>query len=366
MDSVGGTVGLSHNLLQDFIAFFGDALIECSGARHWAAYTFLHRSPEKIDKKLSVLLKEYATDLASTAPGSWVSGCSEIAQQIPDAAQSQALAAATNLIRHYRPRIAQYFQDNAVSEPLSAKSLEARRKDLSHQLSLTERFGLFTKSESNPRDSTQADNVMECNEEESKILIGLGPVRDWLVLSDAFHRLAVSLRRTLYQNDGAEMGRVQTALLEGKRKPLHKVRFDVNWTLTEFMLFQYGREFPSLGSVIVLVGSALYAQATTCADYVKTTWPRTGLFLIELLDATLRASKPAPAGTAPREIKRNCNYLPLSVNITLIRDDELIFAAHGTDEMLIVELAQQIAWIGSAMNTSPFGDQLHTRGHRFK
>ena len=318
MDSVGSSLGLPQNFLQEFIAFFGDTLIEKAGARQWAGYALAHRSPEEIEKRLTALLKEYALELASKPASAWGSDCSNLTQQVQDTEQShKVLAGATNLIRRYRPKIAQYFRDNAVSVPVSAASLSVRLQELGQQLSLTERLGLFAKSGSNNKEPTettpglQAEDEMRDDAEEGELFADLGPVRDLLVSSDAFRRLALDLRRTLYHDDGLEMERVRTALLEGKQDlhndhqdsmsstsglghpPLHEARFDVDWAIADFMRSQYGDNFPHIGSVVVLTGSALYAQATTCAEYVTTTWPKTGPFFLELLNAALEKANAA-------------------------------------------------------------------------
>lgn len=50
------------------------------------------------------------------------------------------------------------------------------------------------------------------------------------------------------------------------------------------MRSQYGQDNDSadLGSVIVLNGSALCAEATTCSEYVRRTWPSHGLAILAL------------------------------------------------------------------------------------
>jgi hypothetical protein len=354
LDSVGSSLGLPQNFLHEFIAFFGDTLIEKAGARQWAEYALAHRSSEEIEKQLNELLKEYAIELASKPPTFWVSDCLKQTHQVQDFAQSQVLTGAINLIRRYRPKIAQYFRSNAVSLPVGTASLSERLQELGQQLSLTERLGLFTKSSSNTKNpDLQTDDDIKDDGEEGELVANLGPVRDLLVSSDAFRRLALDLRRTLYHDEGVEMEKIRCALLEGKQHPLHNAKFNVNWALSEFMHTQYGRELPSIGSVVVLTGSALYAQATTCAEYIKSTWPKTGHILIELLDTALKVPN-----TAPIHINKDCEGLPLIVNIRSGPTGDLIFYARGSDELLMVELVQQIAFIGSALSTSPFGDEL--------
>ncbi|KAF2741613.1 hypothetical protein M011DRAFT_482416 [Sporormia fimetaria CBS 119925] len=272
MDSNGSSLGLPRNFLQEFIAFFGDTLIEKAGARQWAGHALAHHSSEDIEKHLNVLLKEYATELMSKPTNTWILEGSKVTRPVQDHAQIRLLTGATNLIRRSRPKIARYFRDNAVSVPVSETSLSARLQELGQQLSLTERLSLFTKSAAVTRDPTEAapdleaDDEMRDEIEEDELFSDLETVRNLLVLSDAFRRLAMDLRHTLYHGDGLEMERIRTALLETQQHPLLEAEFDVKGTVTDFMRSQYGDEFSSLGSVVVLTGSVLYAQATTCAE----------------------------------------------------------------------------------------------------
>ncbi|KAF2741748.1 hypothetical protein M011DRAFT_514110 [Sporormia fimetaria CBS 119925] len=155
------------------------------------------------------------------------------------------------------------------------------------------------------------------------------------------------------------MERIRTTLVETQQYPLLEAEFVVKWTVTDFMRSQYGDEFPGLGSVVVLTSSVLYAQATTCVEYVKATWPRTGPYLIDIPDATLRGPSTTATRPTPLEIGSPIGEpLHLSIDMRNTPSGELVLRARGTYEELIVELAQQIAWIGSALITSPFGDQL--------
>ena len=56
-----------------------------------------------------------------------------------------------------------------------------------------------------------------------------------------------------------------------------KALLTMEWDLPEFMKSQYpDAEDANLGSVITLTGTVLHAQATTCLEYVKQTWPSQG------------------------------------------------------------------------------------------
>jgi hypothetical protein len=360
LDSTGSSLGLPQNFLHEFIAFFGDTLIDRAGTRQWAQYTLAHRSSEEVEKQLSALLKEFVLELSSKTPSSWVSEECDVQQRIQDPAHSQLLVGATNLIRRYRPKIARYFCDNAVSIPVSETSLSTRLQGLGQQLSLNERLNLFTKSGSSTNGLSDPSLDL-LDDEEAALVTDLRPVRDLLVSSDAFRRLAEKLRRRLYHDDGLEMDRIRKTVLPNVDKPRHEVTLTVDWNLAEFMDTQYGRDFPSIGRVVVLTGSSLYAQATTCADYLHVTWPRSSSLLIELLDTALKNELSSTAWHKPSGMSHTTTLAigdDVCINVTFIASGVMSFVAQGVDETFTLEMTQQIAWMGSAFSSSPFGEDL--------
>lgn len=65
-----------------------------------------------------------------------------------------------------------------------------------------------------------------------------------------------------------------------------EVPFSIDWDIIGFMCSQYGEMVP-IGSIVTITGSALCTQATTCDDYVRSNWPVTGPFLLEVLQDAL-------------------------------------------------------------------------------
>jgi hypothetical protein len=65
-------------------------------------------------------------------------------------------------------------------------------------------------------------------------------------------------------------------------------QYHVHWDLVGFMHTQFGDILPPVSSVVVLTGSAQHAYATTCGNYMKTTWPDTASYLLELLETMLK------------------------------------------------------------------------------
>jgi hypothetical protein len=143
---------------------------------------------------------------------------------------------------------------------------------------------------------------------------------------------------------------MQEDTLFRQKSQLHEACFNVHWPLKEFMQMQYGRDIPHIVSVIVLTGSVLYAQATTCADCITRTWPKTGLVLIDTLDSILRLQL---KNGGSQESKSACklDVGDLTTDIAL-RDARISIFASATEESVLVDIGQQLAWLGSAFRIS--------------
>jgi hypothetical protein len=62
----------------------------------------------------------------------------------------------------------------------------------------------------------------------------------------------------------------------------------MDWNLQRFMEDQFGSSTnPLLGSILILSGSALCAQATTCVEYVRQNWLSAGEQLLDALQTAL-------------------------------------------------------------------------------
>jgi hypothetical protein len=55
----------------------------------------------------------------------------------------------------------------------------------------------------------------------------------------------------------------------------------------------------SIGSVIVLSGTPLNAQATTCKEYLQKYWPTTCLTLLKCLEDCMNGLRDVTRGTCP-------------------------------------------------------------------
>jgi hypothetical protein len=310
MGSVETSLGLPQDFLQEFIAFFGDMLIDKAGVRAWAGYALAQYTPEDIEQRLNGLLKDYTVELLSATETSQGAAVQHTTPNQGGGTDNRIASGAIKLIRRYRPKIARYFRDNAVSAPLTPMSMTARLQELSKQLSLTEKLDLFGRAAPSRRDPSEAIKDVQPEDDIEEHLDNLAPIRDFLVSSEAFQNLATAMRRSLYCDDRTGMDEIRCQVLEGlseaadltccpncsdddekrcsNHQSFYSVRFNVIWGLRGFLQSQFGnRRAPQIGTLVALTGSALYAQATTCFDYLQTTWPRSGAFFLSTLQTAV-------------------------------------------------------------------------------
>ncbi|KAF5546074.1 pfs domain-containing protein [Fusarium phyllophilum] len=75
----------------------------------------------------------------------------------------------------------------------------------------------------------------------------------------------------------------------------YKVMFSANWSPAAYLREQFEEPYDLgrlLGETITLTGSITDAQALPCAEYLKQTWPNSGLILLDLLRFSLVSGKP--------------------------------------------------------------------------
>lgn len=177
------------------------------------------------------------------------------------------------------------------------------------QLSLVDKLNFFSlptsvrkSPDEDAQDSLSDDEIIEDDVEEDKYLAYFGSIRDILVFTEPFQHLLTKMRKILYYDDGTKMSEIRNLMLEellqvgpennstqqsrgGKMdypetndskndKFFYSISFQIEWDLLVFLESWLGDSEPQLGSSIVLTGTTLYAQAATCADYLRRTWPQ--------------------------------------------------------------------------------------------
>ena len=327
---------------------FVETLYEKSGMQYWRDYTMLHSSPTRAMKCLEDSLVEFATKLLSipVAPAS--------SSKNDDERDARLTLFGAVLIRHYKIPIAQYLMAQIFRQFFAnVPSVRVSLQQMGPPDVFPERLGLKTKSMIALEDALVKTTVAE-----------LEHIPHLLALTDEMRHLALSIRRDLYHDDSFAMRNIQTAMSEENLSRLaggdYKADIQAYWSIEKFMIHEYGEDIPPFGSIVTLTGSSLYAQASTCADYVKMTWPHTGPFFLELLDiihnAVVKSNTKAPA-----YITRT-SKMGLSVEADVycghLSYTHADFAVYATDRDLLVQFAQQLSWLSSAFTTSPFKNQL--------
>jgi hypothetical protein len=284
--STGRSLGVSGHFIHDFVAFFGDTLIQKAGAQQWSEYAMAHNSPAAIEKRLAALLKAFTIHISARSTPMTPEDSTEHPPQ-DDPSTLVLLDGAIKLIRVYRPMIARYFLDNSVSSEGNSVSLSDHLQGLGRHFSLAERVNLLSHQEVHEIDAEDEDNIVD-----EYIMAQLEPVQAMLVSGDAFRHLASELRQSLYRDDMYQMTTIRNVVLQSMSSSntitacWATATFSAKWDVMGFMRSQYSR-IPSVASVVVLTGSALYAQATTCGEYVRTNWPLIGSIFLDLLDKVL-------------------------------------------------------------------------------
>ena len=145
----------------------------------------------------------------------------------------------------------------------------------------------------------------------------------------------------------------------------HRACFEIHWNLVGFLKSQ-GYDKPlgqCLPEVITLTSSGRSSQATFCREYMRETWPLVGE---KVLDAIVSALKSPTSSISSSEfcasivIRANfttvviSNGMVLSVNV---HEKDVVVTATGLDDDL-AELAEQLAWLCCAVQSSPHPSKL--------
>ncbi|PVH86260.1 hypothetical protein DL98DRAFT_526796 [Cadophora sp. DSE1049] len=133
----------------------------------------------------------------------------------------------------------------------------------------------------------------------------------------------------------------------GKHTPTsHKrVSFYVHWRFRQFLRNQFQDVQTDPGSIIVVVGTARHVQATTIDEYCKRMWPKTSHTFLSAVGSLQ-------------------DDLEITVKERQQTDlADILMVEASTEE--IVEIAQQLVFLGSAFATSTAGKIEHSKGSIF-
>jgi len=188
-----------------------------------------------------------------------------------------------------------------------------------------------------------------------------GGVADYLSLitdTPAYHCLVGYLRRELYLTHSepsvmAEVGlRIASSIAQQKRVTWRKAAtshcmvFELDWDPQVFVWDQKINDEGgnAVAMAITITGSANDAQALSCSQYLAQTWPGTGPEVLELIKGAVRdgASSRTSLSHGAR-LEANIQGAKLIIKVTGVRP-------------ALVELGEQLAWLGATLRSSPSED----------
>jgi hypothetical protein len=364
----------SQSHLQNFLVFFGDELIQTSRAKTWMAHSLAHNSTKEIEKRLSDLLKNYSENMKLKYPAFKPSNT--VANKF-----SGLLCSTIALVSCYRANIATYFWKNSIANAtplpryLGTLDLQDTLVDWMDSLRDSEfcqGHSVRTPSSAHTKSKwTDQNGIVQ----EEDLGMEFYFVKNILVSSGAFKQLAYKMRRNLCFNDRRELKAISQILTcSGKwphrfRSQICRVSFWIHWNISGFMHSQYNELVP-VATVVTLTGSALYAQATTCGEYIRTNWPTIGPAFLDIMDRSLASKHHGTIRVNSGLFLVQYDVLPMltyagqaSDNRSLwyeieVSQNSTHWCVRTASERLVEDLAQLFAWVGSALSISPFGEKL--------
>jgi hypothetical protein len=282
--------------LQEFLAFFGDKLIQATGSKEWMENTLLHGSGRMNKEMCSRLLENYAAEMmflhcCFKRPQIAFEGESNLSRKDSLTFMDDTL----ELIHHYRANIADYFCFNSIEGLGTEASVVDSPLETTQKQSILRWYSSVEKSRSSQKGSRHIGNGI--HKEIGTAGEGIIPnkfdlVKNTLVSNEVFHRLASELRLEVSPDFGSRkdtMSQIITSefdLPRGVNTETLCISFEVGWDILNFMHFQYGELVP-IATVVVLTGSSTNAQATTCGEYVRQNWPLFGSTFLSFIDENL-------------------------------------------------------------------------------
>ncbi|KAK3319617.1 hypothetical protein B0T19DRAFT_269661 [Cercophora scortea] len=147
------------------------------------------------------------------------------------------------------------------------------------------------------------------------------------------------LRALLYATDWA---------FQERPYQMFPVTFMMDWDPVAFLSKQkYSASLgDALAGAITITGSSCDAQALTTAEYLSQIWPATGNYMMQLVTDAVkrgRTSLYCPAVKLPSGNELRARVSEAGFEVEML----------GTADF-IVEIGQQLGWLGAALRTSPF------------
>ncbi|KAK4060353.1 hypothetical protein Trihar35433_10217 [Trichoderma harzianum] len=271
-------------------------------------------------------------------------------------------------VHKYRHEIGAAFMDNTFKQ--SQEDSHRSRSNVD-EMSLEDRVGLWFKEtsfEEPPEEflRSTAENdepIEEISAPEADLENGripecqLPPYKELFIGSNAYEWLLARLRREclLVSTDPNTLEAIRekiTTSLMSPRKISRRLSpqgcratFELDWDILGFFNSQDYKQPPYevFENVITITGSCLDAQAATCSQYMKQTWPLIGEVAIQLVKEVLKGSEGHSHQCKPSD------EMTISA---WIKGPKFIVEAHGVSAS-ITEVGELFAWLGAALKASP-------------
>ncbi|KAK2593842.1 hypothetical protein QQS21_008457 [Conoideocrella luteorostrata] len=181
--------------------------------------------------------------------------------------------------------------------------------------------------------------------------------REFISSTDAYEWLLTRLQRelrlvsaepnTIQAIRGTIMSSLPTAHRISRKvsSQSYSARFELDWDILEFFQTQRYSTPPdqAFEGVVTLTGSCHDAQAATCAQYTRQTWPLTGEAMIQLVKEILRG------GEGHSHL---CKIRDGTSLTAWTSGSKFMVEADGV-AISLAETVEQLAWLGAALRTSP-------------
>ncbi|KAL5357315.1 purine and uridine phosphorylase [Aspergillus floccosus] len=272
-------------------------------------------------------------------------------------------------IRRYREEIAsglrtRYLEDDQTNSQAAAyddtKMDLGDLMDLWHQ-NLDPDDDVGNPPDDNGSESSNVDDSVpiEIDEEE---LPGLATYKDLITSSPMYEWLLGSIRRelNLHRTEPNAKDAIRNRILSSlplsrtvsryDQPRIYQAKFTLNW---DPMAFVKEQEYDTskegfLGNVITITGSSQDAQAMTCLQYLHQTWHSYEVDIIQLFEATLLNE---------HGYEHRCTLSDNAKLAAWVEDENFIVEVTGIEDS-IAQIGEQLAWLGSALRSSPHGFKI--------
>jgi nucleoside phosphorylase len=232
----------------------------------------------------------------------------------------------------------------------------------------------------------QDDN--DYNEADENELPGLAVYRSFIRAAPAYSWFLDNLRKEciLVSPEPNVIGEIRSTIMKrlpsspriSRRNPadVFDVSFVIDWDPMAFLREQEYTEKPEIAieRAITLTGSTASAQALTCGQYLRQTWPSTGETILGLIKSLVSDENKASGMYFNAICKDISRRLRISfMTATLLNGTSLTVSkrasqSQGSSSVIwvdargtaacIAEVGEQLAWLASALRSSPYPQKI--------